>query len=51
MPERPESLEPLMEMHRRDMAAGLMDVLAAGLPEDAERAGARRPQTRSQPDK
>ena len=25
MPERPQSLEPLMEMHRRDMAAGLMD--------------------------
>jgi DNA primase len=25
MPKRPQSLEPLMEMHRRDMAAGLMD--------------------------
>jgi hypothetical protein len=25
MPQRPQSLEPLMEMHRRDMAAGLMD--------------------------
>jgi DNA ligase D len=25
MPDRPQSLEPLMEMHRRDMAAGLMD--------------------------
>ena len=25
MEERPQSLEPLMELHRRDMAAGLMD--------------------------
>ena len=45
--DEPQSLEPLLELHERDRAAGLMDApVAAGLPEAAGRAAAGRPEPR-----
>ena len=38
--DRPQSLEPLLELHERDMAVGLLDALATGLSQAAERAPA-----------
>ena len=45
----PQSLEPLLELHERDRAAGLMDApVAARLPEAAGRAAPRRAEPRAQ---
>jgi DNA ligase D len=47
MAERPQSLEPLLELSRHDLAHGLMDALAAGVPETAQRAATCRAQSRA----